>query len=233
MIYLFRGGNRVVLGVLFMKQTVKLWSLFPENPIKLRSIIEMLMFILIFSICAYLFVRWNTVPRKDVVVRVENIGNNDIIQASGLQKGYEVAITFPMTRQDIYIPLGNNVKIKNTLYDPRKITGFAKITSWIDSIRYNYSDNLLSYYDNYDKAERLCESNNVKHEFTKIYGKKDIVTIKIKGDLDSLQNAYVNRKENVRTKRMDYISIDFSLPYGSVFIGSSNGRTRIFPWQPL
>ena len=40
------------------------WHLYPEEPIKIESMVEILCFSVIVSICAFLYYRWNIVPQK-------------------------------------------------------------------------------------------------------------------------------------------------------------------------
>ena len=42
------------------------WHLYPEDPIELKSVVEILCFSVIVSVCAYLYYRWNIVPNKEI-----------------------------------------------------------------------------------------------------------------------------------------------------------------------
>ena len=54
------------------------WHWSPEDPIELKSIVEMIAFLLIVVICGFLYWRWNTVPKREVDVRIEDLSSGRV-----------------------------------------------------------------------------------------------------------------------------------------------------------
>lgn len=52
------------------------WGVYPESPIKTRSLIEMLIAVAVFGFCLYLFLSWYRVPEREVVINVEDLDKN-------------------------------------------------------------------------------------------------------------------------------------------------------------
>ena len=86
------------------------WHLFPEEPIKLNSIVEMTVFVLICISCFFLYYRWNIVPNKEFEIQIEDLSNGVVydstrVQVDSVRRVFACNINYniPMTRHDEFV----------------------------------------------------------------------------------------------------------------------------------
>lgn len=184
----------------------KFWNLYPEDPIKLHSVVEMIIFALIFGVCLYLFVRWNTIPVRDVVIRVEHISPE---LDSAYQKSCSIRMTIPMTSQDDFVQDTVPLTILSGRYDKKSVqNSFAYISFINDSLRHNKnSHNAIRITPDYKAVEFVESFCLTSYDYYKVYSN-------LANDLDSLYDAQIKIDNSQIGKPLRYIWCEQTMPYG-------------------
>lgn len=192
----------------------KFWNLYPEEPIKLHSVVEMIIFALIFGVCLYLFVRWNTIPVREIEIRVEHISPE---LDSAYQKSCSIRMTIPMTSQDDFVQDTVPLTILSGKYDKASVrNSFAYISFINDSLRHNKNSHSGIGITSDDKVTKFVESYGLTfYEYYNVYKNSD-------KDLDSLYDAQIKIDNSQKGKPLRYIWCEQTMPYG----GFSNNIFR-------
>jgi hypothetical protein len=128
------------------------WHWFPEEPIKLSSVVEMTVFLLICIGCFFLYYRWNVVPNKEFEIQIEDLSDGVVydstrVRVDSVRRVFtcEINYNIPMTRHEEFTE-GLNACILNInpLYSDDKYSEFMKYTFLNDSLRNNLNDNKSS-----------------------------------------------------------------------------------------
>lgn len=200
--------NYNVLIYYFMKKKI-IWGFYPEEPIKIQSIIEIIIYTLIFSFCLYLYHRWYDVPRKNVYIRVENLGTK--VSIDSLHDYCNLYYTLPMTKNQNDIDerismYGENamatVRASFYTYKPHNFRFLLRPSQiFIDSIKKDYKQfshddfefksnkSFIQFYERVNPTAAMALNNSVLlitgevNEAMKRYSYKQI---------DSLRKEYQN-----------------------------------------
>ena len=169
------------------------WSFFPEDPIKIQSVIEIVIFVSLFAICSFLFVKWNDVPLKDYKFRIEQI-KTEIDTA--YQNRLDIRMAIPMTTHDELIKDTAFLTIVPGSYKKSsKQQRLSDITFMIDSMLHGMKDNYgylcmeLDYAGKYGVGK---EFDMIYHSYRNKYN-----------DLDSIYNVPFKVKEMKYGKQND------------------------------
>ena len=90
------------------------WHLYPEEPIKIESMVEILCFSVIVSICAFLYYRWNIVPHKEIELVVEDFSDSrTVVGEDSVTRLFscDAKFTMPMTRHQEFVKDSSVVEI--------------------------------------------------------------------------------------------------------------------------
>lgn len=82
-----------------MKRKIN-WGFFPEEPIRTYSIVEIIIYILIFGLCIYLFLAWNYISTTHLFISVDNLDKKDLSKDSCVyyDKYCNIYYTFERTK---------------------------------------------------------------------------------------------------------------------------------------
>ena len=119
------------------------WHWFPEEPIKLNSVVEMTVFLLICIGCFFLYYRWNTVPNKEFEIQIEDLSNGVVydstrVQVDSVRRVFACNINYniPMTSHDEFVEGLKSCTVDlSPLYSDDKHSDFLDYTFLNDSIR--------------------------------------------------------------------------------------------------
>ena len=204
-----------------MKKKIN-WGFYPDEPIRIQSIVEIIIYILIFSLCLYLYNKWYEIPQKEVNIRVENLGIKDSNRITN--KYCNVYYVLPMTKNhrliDERIDRYGEEKAKATLrasfyYDNRP--NFHRFLrpgkAIIDSIRNDYSketfdefefkteETTLRFYDRIDSAQA-----NVLRNYSILLPRDDIDK-----QIDSLKSFFCNHASIYEGSSLHYVYAEMNL----------------------
>ncbi len=189
-----------------IKQMKSFWNLYPEDPIKLHSVVEMVVFVFVFGVCYYLFLRWNTVPVRDIELRVEHI-SPDVDSIN--QKFCSIKMTIPMTSQDAFMKDSVPLSI---------LSGSYEKTSAVNSLTY-----ITFINDSLRSHKKLCNdiditSDTPSRKYAESFGITSweyiIVYKQSDKDLDSLYDANIKIDSSQTGKPLRYIWCEQTMPYG-------------------
>lgn len=182
------------------------WNLYPEDPIKLHSVVEMVVFVFVFGVCYYLFLRWNTVPVRDIELRVEHI-SPDVDSVN--QKFCSIRMTIPMTSQVGFVQDTVPLSIITGNYDKTTAANsLTYITFFNDSLRHHKQSH--NGIDTTSDAPTInyAESFGITNwEYYLVYKHFD-------NDLDSLYDAHIKIDKSQTGKPLRYIWCEQTMPYG-------------------
>jgi len=152
------------------------WHWFPEEPIKLSSVVEMTVFLLICIGSFFLYYRWNVVPNKEFEIQIEDLSDGVVydstqVRVDSVRRVFacEINYNIPMTRHEEFTE-GLNACILNInpLYSDDKYSEFMKYTFLNDSLRNNLNDCLHNNLnDNKSNAEDFAKALLKKYNLTK------------------------------------------------------------------
>lgn len=119
------------------------WHWFPEEPIKLNSVVEMTVFLLICISCFFLYYRWNTVPNKEFEIQIEDLSNGVVydstrVQVDSVRRVFACNINYniPMTRHEKFVEGLKSCTIDlYPLFSDGKYSDFLNYTFLNDSVR--------------------------------------------------------------------------------------------------
>lgn len=186
------------------------WHLFPEEPIKVRSFIEMAIFFIIVSICFFLYYRWNIVPIKEIEIQIEDLSDGVAHNIShGRIDSIRRVLTcdfqynIPMTRHDELIenPCSYTIKFR-PLYSNDKYSEFLNYTFLKDSIRNGLiiNDSCASIFIKEHDLEKEFDKINIR-PISKIKSKyldsfKKILVDSLDVSGDSVVMGYIATKQS-------------------------------------
>lgn len=190
------------------------WHLYPEEPINLKSVVEIVIFSIIVFTCGFLYYRWNQVPVKEINILLENLSN-------GQRKIYgnetaseiissDIKITFPMTSHREMIKDSSSVEINfnsvSEYLDYKNCSDLIKLSFYYDSLR-----NGRCIRD-YDREYQILHARGVYNERRQIDGEScaPYKSEAIKAKIDSLRKCV---KINPDSSYHYYINWSVSLPY--------------------
>lgn len=181
------------------------WHWSPEEPIKIKSVVEVLTFTIIVAICGFLYWRWNVVPIREMEITVEDLSktreNPQYIKDS-ISHAYwcDIKCCVPMTRHKEFINKKDTDNIIVTfyqLYSDHINSDFIRLTFLKDSLR-NTNENTLhlradffSLYSKYNlhaEGEYICSDS----------------VINLNQRLDSLREI-ISDSLNITTERKDML----------------------------
>lgn len=131
------------------------WHFYP-NPLEVRSIIEIIVFLTIICLCGFLYYRWNVVPQRSFEFNVENLGTNRVfdskkndITADSLSLGIacHVKYVIPMTTHQEFVK--DSTMFSTTFYPIYSYQKYSKLieTTFVkDSIVRNSSSYITCFY---------------------------------------------------------------------------------------
>lgn len=183
---------------------IKIWNMYPEDPIKYKSLVEIIILSLLFVLCAFLFWRWNVVSQRNINLRVEQI-RPEIDTA--YQYCNTICIKVPMTSQDDFIKDSVPLKITTSIYNKKVAKDhFTYISFIIDSLRHVNSngDKLLV------RATDYAELYGLSYESYYIYKNYN----EMNKNLDSIYSEPFKIKDVVKGKPVRYINMTQSISYG-------------------
>lgn len=197
------------------------WHLYPEEPIKLHSVIEIFLFLLIFGFSYYLYYRWNIVPVREVEIEIENLGNGKHFKydenynkyVDSIRKKYasDIHICIPMTSHEELIKETSNIIIKST--------PILSDSIYSEYIRLSFiRDSLL----NVDDSKEL-DYKALLRKLDIYYETEDISMIKNR--IDSLRNVFANSVDfPLEEAWVLYVKMKYNYPY---FNNINNSRINI------
>lgn len=119
------------------------WHFYPK-PLEVRSIIEIIVFLLIIFFCGFLYYRWNVVPLRRYEINIENLGTNKVYSAkdSSLIDSLKLAIAcdvkcvIPMTTHQEFVKDDETFStIFRAIYSNQKYSKLIRATFIQDSLR--------------------------------------------------------------------------------------------------
>ena len=119
------------------------WHLSPEEPIKLRSVVEMMVFLGIVCICGLLYYRWNVVPTREYEFCMEDLSNgrvydSDSNSVDSVRRMFtsELTCIVPMTTHDEFHENKKSFYLKTRqLLSNEKHSFFIDYSFFKDSVR--------------------------------------------------------------------------------------------------
>lgn len=206
-----------------------LWNLYPKEPIEIKSIVEIAIFVCILCLCFFLYKRWNTVPTKDYYIQAESCYNLSQIDTARYN-GYfcNVYITNPMTfnkdliesnKPSILINIWAAKDIrdmsieryKQYLADTIRNSLYGQYKGIPDEFEFSTYENILRFARTHYSYNELSDSS-----FLDILFKLKHISRKYELK-DSLTQVFKNRNLDTRTP-LFYIANRESLPYSPFFI---------------
>lgn len=179
------------------------WHLYPEEPIKIESVVEIFVFLSIVLFCAFLYIRWNTVPNRSIKLEFESLrtpwsyiyddSSNVAVDSVRFAMAFNTKVTIPMTFdedlvKDTFVCM---TKIYPYFAD-RKYSELINLRFYIDSLLYNnkdiYNDSVLTSY----------------------YRKHDLENIFLRSLFIS-ENPYFNRLDSLGKIFKDSLNCDYNL----------------------
>lgn len=168
------------------------WHWFPEEPIELRSVIEMIVFLLIIIGCSFLYYRWNVVPNKEFEIQIEDLSDGVVydstrVRVDSVRRVFACDLTYniPMTRHEEFAEGLSSGNLDITpLYSNDNYSEFLKYTFLNDSLR-----NCNDWQKNRSCALAILQKYHVYKKDSsesRFWSAKEIVRAKRKAFLDSL-----------------------------------------------
>lgn len=195
-----------------MKKNIN-WGIFPEEPIKIQSLVEVTIYILIFILCFYLYNKWYDVPQRNVFVKVENLGIKD--SSTITNKYCNLYYTLPMTKDQSIIDdrikkygkeAMSTIRANFYYYEPHHLHKFLRPTHAIyDSIRTDYR--LLN--DDFEfKTEESTYHFYARLDSTKAYAIEHysfLLRELVNKEVDSLINVFNEKVSIPKGYSMHYV----------------------------
>ena len=195
------------------------WHWSPEDT-KIRSVVEILTFVVIVGICGFLYVRWNTIPIREIEMTVEDLSNGRFLLGGG---GYyeptrhvarcNVTCCIPMTTHEEFVKDTAQLNAEyNTLWSTNYSSDSAKIvtgngriikTHRLTPLQSDYSDFIrLSFLKDsirntdapYDSLHEKIHNILMTYDLLKIDDeyRSEIRVKKLKQRLDSLRKSVID-----------------------------------------
>ncbi len=179
------------------------WHLYPEEPIEVKSIVEIVVFFIIVSLCSYLYYRWNVVPKRSYEINIEKIGtnkvyNNDkdssLVDTVQLSITCDVKIVSPMTTHQELIKDSSLFSSKiHPIFSNREHSRFIDASFAIGSIieqnKFNTSNSLLNKIHKDAGTtklfEKFCNNNPIDRLKTFLDSLREDVPLIFKNSPDS------------------------------------------------
>ena len=190
------------------------WHWSPEEPIKLRSIVEIVAFILIVVFCGFLYYRWNVVPKRELDIRVEDLSNGKVyyygecVDSVRRVMACDIKCCIPMTTHNEFVKDTSDVSIRfSPIYSSEDYSDFLRISFIKDSIR-NIKDS--SAYSRLLKLQESCQLRKEEYIFVQDYAKN------VNKELTALRNVLVDSFNlAIDSNVVMYNNYNMSLPYFS------------------
>ena len=181
------------------------WHWFPEEPIKLSSVVEMTVFLLICIGCFFLYYRWNVVPNKEFEIQIEDLSDGVVydstqVRIDSIRRVFacEINYNIPMTHHDDFVKGLHAYKVDfHPLYSTDKHSEFLNYTFLNDSIRNRLiteTSRIESHMRKYNLIEDFRAINGYNY-FTPIFDEyKKIISDSLKVFPDSCIMAFIGTK---------------------------------------
>ena len=201
------------------------WHWSPEDT-KIRSVVEILTFVVIVGICGFLYVRWNTIPIRNYEIRVEDLSNGEVYSDSSMfidsvRRVYccDIKCRIPMTTHDeFYDRDTDDIRMYfYPLYSNGSYSDFIKSSFLRDSLR-NVKNSLGTRVD----LEKIFDKYSIT--FDKNYNHYSGVD-SLKNSLDSLRNIVKHTtNRHIVSPIIIYTKTNVSFPYFSGVKYSSSSK---------
>lgn len=196
------------------------YHFYPENPMKMHSIVEIVVFVLVFIFCAFLFYRWNVVPVREVYFEVEDLGdghgkddlgNRDFKESSREVLSCKISFITPMTRTEEVSRDSIDTKVRfYAISSKSQHSDFINNSFYLDSVR-----NGLIQSFSWDKV--IGKEEEAYRVYKNYLGKSN----KVKDSLEVLRKPLIKADKSNANKRMAYVYLSQSVPFGTL---SSNEK---------
>lgn len=194
------------------------WHLFPKEPIELKSVVEMTVFLLIVCLCGFLYYRWNTIPKRTIDLQFEDlryrgVSSSDTLgsDADSLRYMYACDIRYciPMTSHKEFIKdTSSTTVIMEPIFSNVNCSEFIRISFLLDSAL-----NLKGESQYFPNVRPFMKEHNIESEFEKIYHEK--IGASVEGSLDSLRERFSDSLHITQDKNLVYCEDKMSLSYFS------------------
>ncbi len=190
------------------------WHLYPEEPIKIESMVEILCFSVIVSICAFLYYRWNIVPHKEIELVVEDFSDSrTVVGEDSVTRLFscDAKFTMPMTRHQEFVKDSSVVEISfHPFYSNGQHSDLIDYSFVDDSVR-NHLRPFLGVFEEKRISENLFKIYNsalFEHSVLACFSLTDVRQNNL--EFDSIKNSV---DVDCETKCHTYVSWSVSLPF--------------------
>ena len=192
------------------------WHISPEEPIKLRSFVEMFVFLFIVCICVFLYYRWNVVPMREFEFQLEDLSNGKVYDTNkksldSVRRVFanELTCIVPMTTHD-ELYKGNNsfCLFTKPLLSSENYSNFMKYSFLKDSVR-NINNKMEYDLSQYVGDNDICLSDLNNDVFFNKFDVKDSLELYRQTSLKAFDVS-------PELYPIIYLMIKESLPYFSV-----------------